>query len=111
MENLRQIRKAKGLTMKELGKAVDVSESMIQMVESGTRKPSYELLLKLGEALDCSVDTLINDKKIPATNSDGMKNDYKDFMDILEQLHPENAALLKEQALLLLKHQKSQDDQ
>lgn len=72
MENLRRIRKAKGLTMKQLAEMTDVSESMIQMVEAGTRRPSFELLLKLGEALECSVDDLVNEKKEPATESDGL---------------------------------------
>ena len=75
MENLRIIRKAKGLTMKELGEAVGVTESMIGMIETGSRKPSFELLLKLGEELECSVDDLVNDKKIPITESDGQKSD------------------------------------
>ena len=35
------------------------------------RKTSFELLLKLGEVFGCSVDDLINSKKIPATESDG----------------------------------------
>ena len=63
MENLRRYRKAKGLTMKELGEMVDVSESMIQMVETGKRKPSFELLLKLGEVLECSVDDLVREEQ------------------------------------------------
>ena len=71
MENLRRIRKARGLTMKELGKLSDVSESTIGMVETGKRKPSFELLLKLSEALGCSVNDLVDTKKDPATISDG----------------------------------------
>ena len=72
MENLRRIRKARGLTMKELGKAVGVSESMIGMVETGSRKPSYELLLKLSEELGCYVDDLVDSEKNPATIGDGI---------------------------------------
>ena len=72
MENLRRLRKAKGLTMKELGEMVDVSESMIQMVETGKRKPSFELLLKLGEVLGCSVDDLVREQKEPIQNKDGL---------------------------------------
>lgn len=91
MENLRLLRKAKGLTMKELGNMVDVSESMIQMVESGTRKPSFELLLKLGEALECSVDDLVNGKKITATKSDGVVDNQHSYINSLfDQLTPEN---------------------
>lgn len=71
MENLRALRKSKHLTMKELGDMVGVSESMIGMIETGSRKPGYELLLKLGEALDCSVDNLINGKTNPSTEADG----------------------------------------
>jgi len=75
VENLRRIRKEKGLTMKQLGAMTDVSESMIQMVETGTRKPSFELLLKLGEALDCSVNDLLDTKKEPANDVDGSKQE------------------------------------
>ena len=77
MENLKRLRKAKGLTLKKLGEMTDVSESMIQMVESGTRSPSFELLLKLSEALDCSVDDLLDTKKEPDTQGDGfVPNNY-----------------------------------
>ena len=75
MENLRKLRKAKGLTMKQLGQMTDVSDSMIQMVETGARSPSFELLLKLGEALDCSVDQLLDTKKEPANDVDGKDSD------------------------------------
>ena len=75
MENLRRLRKAKGLTMKELGEKVEVTESMIQMLETGKRKPSFELLLKLGEVLDCSVDDLVREEKEPVTESDGSVDD------------------------------------
>lgn len=59
MENLKPLRKQKGLTMKQLGELVGVSESMIGYLESGERSPSFETLLKLGEALDCTVDFLL----------------------------------------------------
>lgn len=78
MENLRRIRKAKGLTMKQLGEMTDVSESAIQMIEVGTRSPSFELLLKLGEALDCSVDELLDIKREPAPYSD--ESDSEDLI-------------------------------
>ena len=53
--NLREIRKSKGMTMKQLGKLVGVTESAIGLWETGKREPNQEMLLKLGEALDCSV--------------------------------------------------------
>ncbi|MBO7727825.1 MAG: helix-turn-helix transcriptional regulator [Oscillospiraceae bacterium] len=81
MENLKKIRKARGLTLKKLGEMTDVSESMIQMVESGARSPSFELLLKLGEALDCSVDELIDIKREPDSSDNEPDSDRYNMSD------------------------------
>ncbi len=60
MQNrIREIRKALGLTMKELGERVDAAESTISQYETGKRQPDNETLLKLGEALDVSVGYLL----------------------------------------------------
>ena len=74
--HIREIRKEKGLTMKKLGELVGVTESAIGQYETGRRKPDYEMLLRISEALDSSVDELLNGKKIPATiSSDGQLSD------------------------------------
>ena len=57
--NIRRIRKARGLTMKELGNLIGVSEAAIGQYETGKRKPDYEKLLMMGEALNCSVNDLL----------------------------------------------------
>ena len=60
MQNrIREIRKALGLTMKELGEKVDAAESTISQYETGKRQPDNETLLKLGEVLDVSVGYLL----------------------------------------------------
>ena len=97
MENLRKIRKARGLKQKELAKLVGVSESSISQYESGAKTPSFETALKLAEALDCEsadlVSTrdipIIEDKKITATSGDG------NFLD-LSQLNEEQRLAIKE---------------
>lgn len=38
-ENIRRIRKERGLTLKQLGEAVGVSEAYIRAYESGRRNP------------------------------------------------------------------------
>lgn len=62
---LRELRKARGITMKELGDMLGVSESTISLYENGKREPSYELLLKIAEFFNVSVDYLLRgeDKK------------------------------------------------
>ncbi len=81
---IREIRKAKGMTMKQLGKIVGVTESAIGQYEKGKRKPDYEMLLKISEALDSSVDELLNGKKIPITESDGQKLDIIDLSQLTD---------------------------
>lgn len=61
MLHLREIRKKRGLTMKEVGSRVGVTESAIGMYETGRRYPNYEMLLKLSEVLSCTVEDLITD--------------------------------------------------
>lgn len=59
MLKIKYYRKLKGLTLEELAKMVDVTDGTISNYERGTRKPSYEMLLKLAEALDTDVAHLL----------------------------------------------------
>lgn len=69
--NVKKLRKAKGMTQKELGAKCDISESMVSNLESGKKSPSFETLLKLAEALDCSVaDILGEERKAPEITAD-----------------------------------------
>ena len=71
---MRAARKAKGLTMKELGKLVGVSESAISQYETGKREMDYETLLKIGEVLGCSADYLLRgetEQKKPTPENGG----------------------------------------
>lgn len=58
-ETIREIRKNKGLTMKELGNKVGLSEQGIGNYERGDRKPNIEILTKIAKALNVSVNDLI----------------------------------------------------
>ena len=92
LQNLKTIRKARKMTQKELADIVGVSESSISQYESGTKSPSFEVALKIAEALDCeSADlvterkgliTLIDEegKKIPATESDGLSESDSQYL-------------------------------
>ena len=110
MENLRRLRKAKGLTQKELGEMCDVSESMIGLIETGNRKPSYELLLKLGEALGCNVDDLMRGEKNPALNEeDGLTESQRLLIKLIGELTDQEVSVLLSTAKALIASRKSQD--
>lgn len=59
MEKLRELRKEKGISLKELGAEVGVAESTMSLYENGKRQPDYETLLKLAEYFGVSVDYLL----------------------------------------------------
>lgn len=71
MKMLRTLRKTKGLTMKQLGEIIGVSESAISQYETCKREADFETLLKLSEELDCTIDYLLRGdecKKNPLTD-------------------------------------------
>lgn len=45
--NIRQERIARGWTQKEVADRIGITKSAINMIETGARKPSYEVLVKL----------------------------------------------------------------
>ena len=59
-ENLRRIRKAKGLTQEKLARLADLTNNTIIKIESGkNQNPTLDTLKKIARALEISVDDLI----------------------------------------------------
>ena len=58
-DNLKNIRQSKGLTQKQLVVLSGITERGIQRYESGERKPNYEAIIALVNALDISADYLL----------------------------------------------------
>ena len=59
MEKLKELRKEKGISLKELGSIVGVAECTMSLYENGKRQPDYETLLKLAEYYGVSVDYIL----------------------------------------------------
>jgi transcriptional regulator with XRE-family HTH domain len=58
-DNMMLIRKKKGLSQAALGKAIGTSGDVIGRYERGDIKPSIEVVVKIADALEVSVDFLI----------------------------------------------------
>ena len=86
--NIRAARKAKGMTMKELGALIGTTESAVSYYETGKREPKYETLLMIAEALDTSVGYLMGyeTKKAPTTDGEGLVNDDPELTEYLQEL-------------------------
>lgn len=69
MNRMREIRKSRQMTMKELGKAVGVAESTISLYETGKHDPDLLTVGRIADVLDVSVDALLgreeNEKDLP----------------------------------------------
>lgn len=77
MLRLRELRKKRGLTMKELGSIMGVAESTISQYETEKRQLDYEMLLKMSSFFDVSVDyilTGIEQKREPSSKKAGLSN-------------------------------------
>lgn len=61
-ERLKTIRKAKGLSQKDLSRLLNVSQPAIAKWESGSREPCLDDLIKLADILGESTDFLLGRK-------------------------------------------------
>ena len=59
-QNLKEIRKACCLTQKQVATALNVVESCYANWEQGRTEPNIEMLRKLSEIFNVSIDDLIN---------------------------------------------------
>lgn len=67
-ENLKAIRNNIGMTQKALGEKVGVTSVTIGNWERGVRQPSFELLPKLADALNTSLDSLLGQHRTERKN-------------------------------------------
>lgn len=63
---LKQLRTDKGLTQSDLAALIKASPSLINLMESGQRKPSLGTLQDLADALGASIDFLVGRSSTPA---------------------------------------------
>lgn len=61
-QRLKEIRIKRGLTQTELGEKVGVKQSTFTNWENGKREPNFEIVIKLADLLEVSVDWLFGRK-------------------------------------------------
>ncbi len=63
-EHITQLRKKKGLSQNDLGKAVGTSGDIIGRYERDEVKPSIEVVIKIADTLEVSIDYLVGKTKV-----------------------------------------------
>ncbi len=82
-ERLRQLRKERNLTQKQLATLIGVKNSVISFYEVGDRTPSLEVIIKLSKALHISTDTLLGLDKSEVINISGLSEADKQYLQSL----------------------------
>ena len=59
MNRIKQLRDENNWTQLELSQKMDCAMSSVAMYEKGDRKPSLEVLIKLSEIFNCSIDYIL----------------------------------------------------
>lgn len=64
MNRIKFLREELHMTQQELADKLDGAKSTVAMYEKGDRKPSMDVLLKLSEIFDCSIDYILGKSDI-----------------------------------------------
>lgn len=78
MNRIKKFREELNLTQQDLADKLNCSKSVIGLYESETRKPSLEVLIKLSDIFNCSIDYLLGktDVRKPIENINNPKKYY-----------------------------------
>ena len=86
-ERLKERRKEKRLTQKELSERLNVSKATVAMWETGKREPDFAMTQRLADFFGVSTDYLIGkeNKETPQLDAEA-----QEILDMLNQLNEEN---------------------
>lgn len=60
-KNIKRVRQEKGLSQEKLARLTDISLNTLTKIESGfTKRPSIQTIKKIADALEVSIDKLVN---------------------------------------------------
>lgn len=83
-ENIRKIRRKKGLTQKQLGELCSIDEANIRRYELGNANPKLSTIRKIAKALDVYMNELIEDWSL--FSNDEIKNDWSYTLPLEDKL-------------------------
>ena len=76
MNRIKLLREENSFTQLDLATRLNCSKSVIGLYESETRKPSMEVLIKLSEIFNCSIDYILGKSDIRNININNSKQFY-----------------------------------
>lgn len=93
---LKNLRKEKGLTQKELGSKLNVTEATICKYENNTAMPPFETVRSLAAILNVSLDVLYGNEPSHTLSLHGLSNEQSKIMeDLAAMFRTQDASLRK----------------
>ncbi|WP_200411400.1 helix-turn-helix domain-containing protein [Virgibacillus salexigens] len=89
-ERIKEERKKKGLTQKELGEKIGVKHNTISSYEKGTNAPEQNAIFKIARALNVKVDDLF-----PSNSQANSADDLQRALEMAKEMDIKDIQLLK----------------
>lgn len=111
MENLRKIREKRNINQLKIAMDIGITQESISKYETGNAFPSKEILIKLADYLNCSIDYLLNRTDNPNINKDKISKEDEKIENLIfryKSLSDENKNKLEGCLLALEQEEKEQ---
>ncbi len=83
MENLRIIREKRNINQQKIAVELEISQESISKYENGNAFPSKEILIKLADYLNCSVDYLLGRTDNPIVNKEKLSAEDEEIKNLI----------------------------
>lgn len=110
MNRIKVLREEFRYTQQDLANRLNASKSVIGLYESETRKPSLEILIKLSQIFDCSIDYLLGKSDIRNPQKIDINDMDIAFASGIKGLNKENQEIAKNIIEGLLAKQKNEEN-
>lgn len=109
MNRIKILREEFEYTQQDLANKLDCSKSVIGLYESETRKPSLEILVRLSEIFDCSIDYILCKTDIRNPEKVNINKADIAFASGVKGLNETNKAIIKSTIEALLAKQEKDE--
>ncbi len=101
-ENLRNLRKQKGLTQEELAERLHVVRQTVSKWEKGLSTPDADLLIRVAEIFETSVSTLLGDTVEPSEDKNLIAEKLEQLNALLAERNRRSRRIWKAVAIVLM---------
>lgn len=111
-ERLKMCREKKGFSQKSVAEKIGVKNNTLSGYESARYEPSYDVLTKLADIYEVSLDYLLgrsSDPRLTQKQEDGINKEAQQWLDIINKLDEKDQAFFRSTMETFIKtHKKEQ---